>query len=192
MGSLADYTTVAINGWKHRVVEVINQRKNMKMKRKHVKHGLRKHPLYRFWANMKQRCYNPNGPKYHLWGGKGVRVCEEWRNDFIAFRDWAMANGWQQGLTIDRINSDGDYCPENCRWVDSATQAANRSVRKNTKTGVLGVRPHRKSYQWFVHAWGMRILHGGYKTIQAAAQARNEFIQVMELPHKLSCVDVLD
>ena len=87
--------------------------------------------LYNVWTNMKARCYNPNATFYKDYGGRGITVCEEWRNDYAAFRDWAMANGYNPdaprgACTIDRIDVDGNYCPENCRWVDNKTQCNNK------------------------------------------------------------------
>ena len=90
-------------------------------------HGGRYTRLYNIWLNMKQRCSNPKASHYEYYGGKGVSVCEEWEKSFSAFRDWALAHGYEDGLTIDRIESDKDYCPENCRWVTHLKQMSNTS-----------------------------------------------------------------
>lgn len=88
-------------------------------------HGGRYTRLYNIWLNMKQRCSNPKASHYEYYGGKGVSVCEEWKKSFSTFRDWALSNGYEDGLTIDRIESDKDNCPENCRWVTHLKQMSN-------------------------------------------------------------------
>lgn len=80
-------------------------------------YGLSKTRLYRIWHNMKARCYKEYDRKYKYYGGKGIKICDEWLNDFKCFYDWSMENGYTEELTIDRIESSKDYCPENCRWV---------------------------------------------------------------------------
>lgn len=86
--------------------------------------------IYRVWNGIKQRCNNPNDDFYYCYGLKGVRICEEWGNDFSCFYDWSIKNGYKEGLTIDRIKNDGNYEPNNCRWVDNSTQQRNRGDRK--------------------------------------------------------------
>lgn len=97
-------------------------------KNPNYKHGRRHTRLFRIWSNIKTRCSNKNTTYYQRYGGRGIIVCDEWKNDFKAFYDWAMANGYADGLTIDRINNDGNYCPENCRWVTMSKQSRNKST----------------------------------------------------------------
>ena len=89
-------------------------------------HGMRRTRLYRIWSDMKSRCNNQNRPRYSDYGGRGIVVCEEWEQSFEAFSDWALANGYCDGLTIDRIDNDGDYRPENCRWITRHDQGSNK------------------------------------------------------------------
>ena len=91
------------------------------------KHGGAGTRLYKTWKGMKTRCYNKNTPCYKYYGGKGIIICEEWLNDFVVFRDWAMSNGYTDELTIDRINSDNNYEPNNCQFL---TQAENKRGEK--------------------------------------------------------------
>ena len=78
---------------------------------------------------MKTRCYNPKFIYYNNYGGRGIKICDEWLNDFGKFYDWTINNGYKEGLTIDRINNDGNYEPSNCRWITRAEQ--NRNQRKS-------------------------------------------------------------
>lgn len=89
------------------------------------RHGKVKTRLYSIWSNMKNRCDNPNAQFYKDYGGRGITYCEEWR-DFIAFEKWAVANGYKEDLTIDRINNNGNYEPDNCRWTSIKEQQRNR------------------------------------------------------------------
>lgn len=90
------------------------------------KHGLSDEKLMYIYSNMKQRCYNKNNYGYKNYGGRGIKVCDEWLNNFKSFYDWSINNGYQDNLTIDRINNDGNYEPSNCKWSTKLEQVRNR------------------------------------------------------------------
>lgn len=97
--------------------------------------GRRSDRLYGVYSNMKSRCYNPKSTSYKYYGGRGIKIAQEWLDDYAAFRKWAYANGYDDAAphgecTIDRIDVDGNYEPSNCRWVNLSTQSKNR---RNTK-----------------------------------------------------------
>ena len=92
--------------------------------------------LYRIYYNMKNRCYNKDLPQYKDWGGRGITLCDEWLNDFMAFYNWAIENGYNDSLSIDRVDNDGNYEPLNCRWVTSKQQS--RNTRRNNNITING------------------------------------------------------
>ena len=93
-------------------------------------HNLSGTRLYHIWNGMRGRCYYQNHPSYVNYGGRGIAVCEEWKSDFMIFREWALTNGYEEHLTIDRINNDGNYEPNNCRWVTRSVQNSNQRKRR--------------------------------------------------------------
>lgn len=99
--------------------------------RANVTHGGRGTRLYRIWCSMKNRCTNPSYAYYPRYGGRGIKVCDEWLNGFAVFRDWAMANGYANNLSIDRIDNDRGYDASNCRWATMREQHANKRNNVN-------------------------------------------------------------
>lgn len=93
----------------------------------HFVHGHSKERIYAIWKGMKSRCFNKNRKHYKDYGGRGITVCQEWKDDFESFYEWSIANGYSDDLSIDRINSDGNYEPSNCRWADGITQGNNKT-----------------------------------------------------------------
>ena len=96
----------------------------------------RKIQLYRVWSELRQRCSNPNHVWYHRYGGRGISVCNIWERDFLSFRVWALSHGYRKGLTVDRIDNDGNYQPDNCWFTTRKEQANNRSKDYSSRTGV--------------------------------------------------------
>ena len=95
-----------------------------------TRHGKRGSRLYIIWSSMKTRCYNGKSRAYKWYGGRGIKICDEWLNDFQAFYDWAMANGYKDDLTIDRIDVNGNYEPSNCRWITISEQQKNKRQKE--------------------------------------------------------------
>ena len=112
------------------------------------KHGLCSYKLNMAWRNMKYRCYNENGKYYKYYGGRGITVCGEWLN-LNTFIEWCLANGWKEGLFIDRINNDGNYEPDNCRFVTAQTNSCNQRLLSAANTsGYRGVSWSKANKKW--------------------------------------------
>ncbi|MEK4302424.1 hypothetical protein MKY30_23990 [Oceanobacillus sp. FSL W8-0428] len=93
-------------------------------------HGHTKTRLYTIWHGMKLRCYTKSNASYKYYGGRGISVCDEWKDDFASFRTWSLSNGYKEGLTIDRVDANGNYEPSNCRWINYKGQARNKRNNK--------------------------------------------------------------
>lgn len=131
---------------------------------KHTTHGMSRTGFYEQYRGMIKRCTDPNAINFADYGGRGIAVCDEWKR-FEAFRDWAIASGWREGLTLDRIDNDGPYSPTNCRWVTSEAQQRNKrsnlmlEYRGETKTAVewseiLGI-PRKTLYERIRRGWSV-------------------------------------
>lgn len=135
-------------------------------------HGQTNTRVYSIWAGMKNRCQNPNLKSYHYYGGRGISVCEEWEHSFESFYEWAMTNGYKKKLTIDRIDVNGNYEPNNCRWATSREQANNRrsnySVTFNGETTTLA--EFSRKYGFNYSTLISRIMAGNAASIRVGGQ----------------------
>lgn len=133
----------------------------------------RLHPrIYKIWQGLRQRCNNPNCRDYPFYGGRGIAVCEEWNKSSAAFIEWALANGYEDSLSIDRIDVNGDYCPSNCRWATETQQAQNKRLPKNNKVGYKGIHLDRGQYRATIYANNKRVDLGRHKSLEEAIEAR--------------------
>lgn len=101
-----------------------------KVVQSHITHNLTHSRIYSIYHAMRSRCTNPNNEAYANYGGRGIRVCEEWLDSFENFRDWAFSNGYKDDLTVDRIDNNGNYEPSNCRWITNAEQQKNKRTSR--------------------------------------------------------------
>jgi hypothetical protein len=150
-----------------------------------TKHGQRHTIVYRKWLAMMDRCRNPNADKYMYYGGRGIEVCQEWHQP-INFLRWAKGK-WRKGLEIDRIDTNGDYTPENCRFVTRLENIINRRVMHTSETGYAGV-SFNKRQRRFVSRLGLdykRYQVGCFDSVEEAVMARNKFITDNNFPHKI-------
>ena len=130
-----------------------------------LKHGLKGHRLYSVWNGMNRRCYEWTNKNFEYYGARGIEVCAGWINDAGAFCEWALANGWVEGLQLDRIDNDGDYTPDNCRFVTCAENNKNkRLIQKNNSTGYRGVQVNSSTGRPFKASVKVdgRMVHLGY------------------------------
>lgn len=134
------FKTVALNNLRNGHTQSCECLHIERIKTEKTTHGLSKHNLYKKLYQMKKRCYSPSNDHYHRYGGRGIKICDEWLKDFQTFYNWAMANGWEEGLEIDRKDNNGNYEPSNCRFITSQENKRNRKTSKLTWESVRDIR----------------------------------------------------
>ena len=151
-------------------------------------HNLTKHRFFNTYANMYNRCYNSSIRAYYWYGGRGITICEEWL-DITNFIHWAEETYPHiEGYTLDRIDVNKEYSPDNCRWTDRNTQAVNKRTPQTNTSGFVGVfwNPINKNWRASLTFKNEKINLGSHKTKEEAVQARDSYIIENNLPHKLS------
>lgn len=160
--------------------------------KRNTKHGFsirgKSNHLYGVWKAMKRRCYSKNDKDYKNYGGRGIKVCDEWLHDFQSFYDWCNENDYNDNLEIDRENNDGNYEPSNCRFVTRQINNINQRIRKDNIVGYRGVGKDKRSVKWFFYINYNLVQYReyGFKEAIDAAIARDAYIIKNNLPHHLN------
>lgn len=134
--------------------------------------------LYRLRSYMITRCYNKKAINYKYYGGRGITICDEWLNDFDSFESWCIDNGWKEGLQIDRIDTNGNYDPSNCRFVTSRRNNLNKRVRSTNTSGYEGIGYHKRDcvFTSRIMVKGKMVNILRCYTLKGAVEARNNYI----------------
>lgn len=159
---------------------------NIKIK---TTHGLSSNPLYCVWLAIKNRCYNFNNKQYHNYGGRGIKVCKEWCDDVESFIKWCLRNGYKKGLEIDRIDNNGNYEPNNCRFIDKSGNQMNKRKKKNCSSKYRGVSFYKATGKWMASVAignGKQKYLGLHDTELEAVKAYDAYIVENNLPNKLN------
>lgn len=152
----------------------------MKPKKTRTFHGMSKHPLYKRWCGMRERCYSEESSNYHNYGGRGIKVCDEWNADYMVYHNHMMGlpNALKNGYTVDRIDNNGNYEPGNVRWVTMHFQRLNQRNTRSTASGYAGV--HFKKdldlYRGEIMVDQQQIYTGGSRSLEFAAILRDIYI----------------
>jgi len=163
-----------------------------RIQERNFKHGYRRTRMYTAWSNMKARCYNEKSDHFIDYGGRGITVCDEWKNNFISFYEWAIQNGYDKNLEIDRRNVNGNYEPSNCRFVTRSINTQNtRLLFATNKSGYRGVSFHKQHQKWqaYITANNKRKYLGIFKDIIEAAKAYNKYVVDNGLEHPLNIIN---
>jgi hypothetical protein len=149
--------------------------------------GESKKRLYKVWSEMIRRCTVKKATRYERYGGRGISFCKDWEK-YQYFKEWALKNGYKENLTLDRIDNDGNYEPNNCRWSSKSTQSQNRGLSKNSTSGYKGVTKSSSSNKWRarISVNGKQIYLGVYKNKIDAAKAYDRYVIKNKLEHILN------
>ena len=151
-------------------------------------HGMSSNKFYKTWHSMIYRCNNPKNKKYKDYGARGITVCEEWLDvaNFVAWAESTHPN--IEGVSLDRIDNDKGYSPENCRWADRSTQGTNQRMKSTNTSGFVGVYWDISKNKWDAKIGvNSKLVHiGTFPLLENAIEARNNYIIENGLPHKLS------
>lgn len=156
----------------------------MENNHKNTTHGLTYHRLYKTWNSMMQRCNNQKIATYKYYAGRGIKVCDRWKDVRNFIED--VSPGFQEGKTLDRIDVNGNYEPSNCRWVDNFVQARNtRRLQKNNTSGYRGVSLHKIKNKWsaIIGVNKKKITIGYFKTAEEGARAYDKYVIDNNLEH---------
>lgn len=162
-------------------------KKSLSIKRS-TTHGLSKTRLYKIYMGMKERCYDSNNHNYIRYGSRGIKICEEWLDDFTVFHTWSINNGYSDNLSIDRIIGHLHYSPDNCRWTNPTIQARNSTKgqyrNKPTSSKYIGVSFYTRDSKWVAQITvnNKCINLGKYISEVEAAQVRDDYILKNKLP----------
>ena len=165
--------------------------KRIKANPSRYKHGWTGTVQYIIWKSMRSRCLNPKHKDYDRYGGRGIKICNEWLNSADSFCRWAITNGYKEGLILDRENVNGNYEPSNCRFVTPPISGQNQRLYYSTNTsGYRGVSWHKMDRAWVANiSWNGKAYHlGCFPTKELAAQAYNDFVVQHNTAHPLNII----
>ena len=149
-------------------------------------HNNKNSRIYVIWQNMRKRCLDKENSQYVNYGARGISICKEW-DSFSSFLDWALSSNYNNKLTLDRIDCDGSYSPDNCRFVDVSTNNANKRISSKNKTGYIGVHKDRHGmYESYVNWRRNKHYLGRYHSAEDAAIARDNYVISKGYPHRLN------
>lgn len=146
-------------------------------------HGLSQTKLYERYCGMIARCENPKHISYRSYGKIGIKVCSKWRRDFKSFATWSVNNGYSNELILDRIDSDGDYSPENCRWITRTEN--NQNARPREGRLYRGIKTKGGKFIAVIYTSNKCVQVGSFEDIKQAVEARNSYIKKNSLKHKI-------